>query len=433
MTGYSLDSTVVVAPFVRRHEGNEVVIGAPERGVFLALPPEAVDILDTLAAGETVGEAVRRYESRTGQTPDIDDFLNTLAAEGFVRRADERAGPPEREDPHRHGRRRVRRISLDWISPTVARRLISAPALVTYAVIVAIGAALVLADRSIVPGPTVYLFPNGPFFVLALTTIVLGLAGALVHELAHATVARAVGAHARLGIGNLMYIVVAQTDISGMRLAPKRQILLAVCAGTIADLVTASLLAGVLFINRHGLLGLSPPMVDLVGAVFFSYMLRIFSQSFFYLRTDLYFLISAGFNCRDLMSDTERLLRNGLLRLVGKRPRPFDLSRLARTERLVIRAYAAFYLVGRAFAIFLVFYVVLPILWAVTAQFVTWRSGQPSHLGFLDFLLVGVTAIATYGGGLWMWLRDLYGYIRPSKRADAPVEPERTEPAATTS
>ena len=52
---YALSDFVEVFPFTRQPEGDEVVIGRPDIGVFLALPAEAVEILDDLAAGRSVG------------------------------------------------------------------------------------------------------------------------------------------------------------------------------------------------------------------------------------------------------------------------------------------------------------------------------------------------------------------------------------------
>ena len=82
MAGYPPDSHVMVRPFTHRREGDTVTIGDIDRQVFLAIPAEGMDILDSLAAGHTVGETVRRYEQCYDETPDIEDFLDALQQGG---------------------------------------------------------------------------------------------------------------------------------------------------------------------------------------------------------------------------------------------------------------------------------------------------------------------------------------------------------------
>jgi hypothetical protein len=71
---YTRDSIVAVRSFTRQREGEEVVIGSPETGVFLAVPPEAVEFLDLLALGKSLGEvsdlyfAKDRRDSRSGRS-----------------------------------------------------------------------------------------------------------------------------------------------------------------------------------------------------------------------------------------------------------------------------------------------------------------------------------------------------------------------------
>ena len=54
---YAPSSQVAVYPFTRQPEGEEIVIGRTDTGVFLSLPREAVEILDWLREGRTVAPA----------------------------------------------------------------------------------------------------------------------------------------------------------------------------------------------------------------------------------------------------------------------------------------------------------------------------------------------------------------------------------------
>src|ERR1700761_5361563 len=80
---YTNNSIVVVHPFTRQQEGEEVVIGNVAAGVFLALPVEVVELLDLLATGKSVGEVSAIYRDATGETPDLEDLLTSLDAKGI--------------------------------------------------------------------------------------------------------------------------------------------------------------------------------------------------------------------------------------------------------------------------------------------------------------------------------------------------------------
>src|SRR4051794_28128810 len=82
---YTQGMKVLVISFTRQVEGGEVVIGHVDTGVFLALPPDAVEILDILADGKTVGRTQEIYREKYGMIPEMEEFLGFLHAKGFVR------------------------------------------------------------------------------------------------------------------------------------------------------------------------------------------------------------------------------------------------------------------------------------------------------------------------------------------------------------
>src|SRR5579859_3282919 len=98
-TTYPPDTVLRVPPFQHRLEGDAVTIGATDRHVFVSVPAPALDILQDLAAGHSIGDTARRYEERTGREVDIDGFVAALEAEGFVRNeAGEAVEEPAKSD-----------------------------------------------------------------------------------------------------------------------------------------------------------------------------------------------------------------------------------------------------------------------------------------------------------------------------------------------
>lgn len=83
---YPSDLRVDVPAFTRQPEGDGVIIGHPPRAAFILLPREAVEVLDDLASGLTVGEAQARHVSRYGEAPDMEDFrVDSTNAASFGR------------------------------------------------------------------------------------------------------------------------------------------------------------------------------------------------------------------------------------------------------------------------------------------------------------------------------------------------------------
>lgn len=417
MAAYRRESTVMVRPYIHSREGDEVTIGDPDRRVYLAIPAEGLDILESLAAGHTIDETTRRYQDKHNETPDIDEFLEIMIAEGFVHTEDQ---PADTGHGHTHGNPRGKSLSLNWISPGVASRLSSAPAVLLCLAIIACGGALVMADPEILPSPQVFLFPDGNFAVLTLLTFGMAVTGTLIHELAHAVVARAIGLPVTLGLGNLLYVMMAQTDITGIQLASKRRRYLAFVAGSLTDLVAASILLAVIYADRHGAIQLSSFWFSLISAVAFLSWFRVFAQLFFYVRTDLYYAVATAFNARDLLSDTEALLRNVFRRIFGRRHTIEDQSHIPPRERRAIRFYAFVYIVGRALSFSVLFLIFIPIVSAIIVQFVHYAVGEPSHMVFLDFLVFGMMTLFINVGGYYLWIRNIvrgHQRRRAAKRA----------------
>jgi putative peptide zinc metalloprotease protein len=420
MVGYPPDALVVVPPFAHRREGDEVTIGHAERNVYLSIPAEGLDILNYLADGKTVGEAAALYHEKYDERPDLDDFLAALASEGFV------AGPSTveptpvapalagaAEEPKPAPRRQW---SFDWIPPHVAKRFCGPVVLTIAALLTAGGVVLLTRDPGLTPGPEVFLFEGGHFALLTWLTIIFTIAATAVHELAHAIAARAAGVSASLGMGNLLYTMVAQTDISGIMMAPKRQRYRAYLFGSIVDAASAAILVGVLYAGRHGILDVHPILAALLHAVFYTYVLRITFQMFFYLRTDLYYVIANMLNAKNLMADTEAFLRNIVARVFRQRHRLVDQSGIPRRERRAVRGYAVVYCIGRFFSLSVLVFFYIPILWGYLEQVILLVTGQDSRFTGLDFFTIGVIVLAIDGGGIFLWLRGLY---RARKRRKA--------------
>ncbi len=407
---FTPETKVAVFPFTRQAEGEEVVIGRVETGVFLALPPEAVEIMDFLAAGQTVAEAQETFRRKYGETPDMEDFLSLLHSKGFVsvRGAEEpvaaeSAATGEAGTP---AAARVRYHFSDFPVP-LARLLFGPVALTIGAVIFALAVVAAVRDPSLRPYRDHLVFSQHRT-VKTLALVLLGYTTVFIHEMGHLIAARAVGVNSRLGISSRMWVLVAETDMTGLWSVPKRQRYLPMLAGPVIDLVSASLLT-LLFWSRHqGWIAL-PPVVEEVGlAMVIVYLMRLLWQCFFFVRTDFYFVVAALFGCKNLMRDTQAYIGNLRRRFFSRQP-PRDLSYIPAGEQRVIRAYFWVWLLGRGLAFWGLFFVTLPVAGRYLRDSLTALAGGFSggRYAYLDALFVVVFYLFPLGLGMGLWIHGM--------------------------
>jgi putative peptide zinc metalloprotease protein len=403
---YTRDSIVAVRPFTRQREGDEVVIGSPETGVFLAVPLEAVELLDLLALGKSLGEVSDLYFQDTGETPDLEDLLSHLETKGIVET--QLTGL----DPEEQPRRAVRETKYHFskFPQSIAKLLFGRAALACEAKLIAVAIAVILRYHSLMPVPLDLVFYQQRALSWTILTI-FTYAGIFLHELAHLVAARAVGVNSRMGISHRMWYLVAETDLTGLWSVPRRQRYLPMLAGMIVDSVVAALLVLSLFAAHQHLLVMSPFVLHLLRAMAFTNLLRILWQFFLFVRTDLYFVAVTYLNCKNLLIDTSTFLRNQLAR-VTSRVRVVDQSGIPAAERRAIRIYAALYLAGRAWAFVTLFWVTIPVClgyWGslVPAFRVGWAA-NPSE--FLDALTASLYFLVPTMAGFVFWVGSL---VRP--------------------
>ncbi|CCH31891.1 hypothetical protein ABZ816_26135 [Actinosynnema sp. NPDC047251] len=409
MSRFPMEATVQVRPYSSRREDDHAVIGDDQRQVYLSIPTEGLDLLEWLREGVPLAEAVRRYEERHGESPDAEEFLEELAGEGFV-------APQDAELEQARDGRPKRAWNLDGLSPRAARRWFSAPVAVVAGLVVATAVVLAFLDPRALPGSSSLMF-HDHFWAYLWGVIAIATIGVVVHELAHVVAARAAGVSARMTIGNQMYAIVAQTDMSGIWLAPKRARYLALLAGMIVDVLGAALLFIVVWLDRAGVLGLAAPVRTVLAGVLFTYFIRLLWQTFVFLRTDLYYVIATALDTRSLMADTGVYLRN-LVRRVRRRPL-IDQTGIERREMRAIRVFSVVWVLGRVLSLATLFGLTIPLLLFYGGRVVAFFSGEPvtGTFTWADLLAFALLTFLLDFGGIVLWVRSLIRSSRARRRA----------------
>lgn len=394
-TTYPPDTVVRVQPFQHRLEGDDTVtIGDTDRQSFISVPRDALTVIQDLEAGRTVGETARRYEARTGRQVDIDGFIAALEEEGFV-------GDHDSSDEPGTARKREYVGHLSWITPTIARRLMSRPVVGLALAMIAAMVVLVALDPGVVPSFQSLIYPPN-LAILTWITFAVGITTTMIHEFAHVIAARAAGVPSRIRVSNRMYIPVIETDMTGIWLAPKRARYLAFLAGLLVDAASVSIFIGILFAERRGWIGISAIPLMVLKGVAVTYVGRIYWQGYVFVRTDFYYTLATALDCKNLMTDTQYFLENAMLRLVGRRP-AHDQSGLTRKERRSVRSFVGFWVIGRALALLMLGWVTIPLLshylWRMW-DFVVNPDTILSRFDFVTAVFVGFS-FTVFGLGIW--------------------------------
>jgi putative peptide zinc metalloprotease protein len=402
MDMYTRNTVVAVRPFTRQREGEEVIIGSAETGVFLAVPPEAVELLEHLAQGKSVGEVSDLYQQSHGEAPDLDDFLSLLQSKGIVEPLVENNGGGSSPSTSRQPARP--RYHFSNFPQPLAQRLFSQPVLAGCLLLIALALGAIIRYPSLLPVPRDLYFPDHR--ALTWTILIAAMyATIFAHELGHLIAARAVGIKSRMGISHRLWYLVAETDLTGLWAVPKRQRFMPMLAGALIDAVSAALLVLLLFAHRQEWLVLPSLWLRLVRAMAFTYLMRIAWQFFLFVRTDLYYVIATLFNCRNLLTDTQVLLRNQMARVIPW-IRPMDQSGIPASERRVIRAYAVLWVAGRIWALSVLLMITVPIclnyVRNLAGAFRTGYSANPSD--FTDAVVLTTYFLVPLMAGLMLWI-----------------------------
>jgi putative peptide zinc metalloprotease protein len=399
---FTQETKVVVQPFSRQIEGSEVVIGLPKSSLFLALPTDAVEVLDDLASGNTVGQAQELYRERYGEVPDLVALLKELEERGFVQSSEASAGPAAIAGVP------PQRFHLESFPPTLAMVLFGRPALTLYAALIVAAVVVTAFNPGLIPGREAFVFKEHMSLtnlgIVAVMLVTLGI-----HELAHFVAARAHGVSSRFGLGNRLWELVAEADLTGLWALPRQERFVPLLAGMIADTVLASLLVGFLFARKQAWLIWSWPSVQFCQAVLLIILLRLLWQFFLHVRTDLYYVLTNLLGCKNLLGDTETALRNWASRFLPALGYT-DQSHIPNQERRIIRVYAAIWVLGRALAFSVFLFIRLPVLikyLALTLPLIAFRHPVTAYQ-YLDALFVTLFILTANSLGAFFWLRGLY-------------------------
>lgn len=346
--------------------GVEWIVGRMETGQFVAIPPVGRRVIELLDTGLSVAAAGARVRAENDheQELDIAEFVECLLELGFVAELD---GHPVTEPA-------PPRPTWPWLHPKHVRWMLHPLTALTAAAIVLTAAVVASSRPQLWPARADLLWNNNRGALAILGNATVGWIIVALHELGHLCTARAAGAPARITLGTRLQFLVAQTDVSGVRAAPRRIRLTVYLAGMVINLLIASAatLARTL-VPAHGIIDQTAAAACTIS------LLGLCAEFLLFMRTDIYFVMQDLAGAVNLYAESTNYLRylthhftHGLGRYLGRpntAPQSVDPSRsLTPRQRRHVLTYAPVLLLGTVACLVLAAFVTIPAAFAILSR-----------------------------------------------------------------
>ena len=270
-----------------------------------------------------------------------------------------------------------------------------------YFLIVAYALGCAIADPRLRVNPNAF-YTDTNRTALLLLILVLSFIEVSLHESGHMLAAARHGVRSRYGIGNRLWMVVAESDLTGILALPKRQRYFPMLAGLLVDLLCAALLTLLLSVLLRG--GAGSFAIQLVQAVILQIFIGVTWQFNIFVKTDVYFMLCNYFSYPDLDRDARHYLRGLLYR--GTLGRLGDLPAVAQPRGLhVLRVFAAIWLFGRIGSLVILFGVFLPTMARYVLSAVHLLQGPPAAFWMAcDTIAYVAIMLSMLSTGMYLWL-----------------------------
>jgi putative peptide zinc metalloprotease protein len=395
---YPDETTYFVIPLSVQKEGDGYYIGNAQIDAFYQFPEQGLRIIEWLREGCTATAIRSKLASDKDETVDVDDFVDTLKAIGFVYPdGDEHLYHEAVSSSDAHDKRLRFRASLGF-----ARTVFSLPMLALYLGVLGLAAHAAIKDPRLRLNLDAFYLQDHLTLTLVLLLVLYGITASM-HEVGHMLAAARHGVESRLGIGNRLWSLVAEADLSGILALPKSQRYLPFFGGMIVDLLSISLITLLLqWLLAQGHDGF---IVKLLQALILQITLSISWQFNLFLKTDVYYVVCNYYGHPDLDREARVYLRDKLhtasFGLFGAKTETIDRRHLG-----VLRTFASLWLVGRIGALAFLFIVLIPTLvhYFERAQ-LAFSDPETARAVAYDAAAFAVISALLFLVGMYMWLR----------------------------
>lgn len=393
-----------VVPLSVQQEGEEYLVGSQQTEDFYQFPKEGLRVIQGLQRGESAGEIKAACMSEFQEDIDVDAFIELLLEVGFIHVSEADATrqiEARREEVARHDKRLIFKAN-----PVFARMVFSMPALLCYAAMAGYALFAAAVDPQLRFNWNAF-YIKKDFTAFLLILLVLNSLTSILHELGHMLATARHGIDSRLGIGNRLWNIVAEADLSGIYGLPKGKRYLPLMAGMIVDGFCIALIT--VLLQYCLATGAGPFLIQVLQALVLQILITITWQFNLFLKTDIYYVFCNYYSYPNLDAEARIYLKDLLhhfsFGLAGASDKNAVYLRVG-----ILRIFSCIWVVGRIAALGLLLVVVLPTLGRYLLD--AWHAlagNTASTYDKLDITLFAIISALLLGAGLIMWLRGRAG------------------------
>jgi putative peptide zinc metalloprotease protein len=385
-------------PLSIQKEGDGYLVGNSEMGDFYQFPEQGLKILRMLGSGIDAMTIKARLATEDAELVDVDAFVELLSSIGFLHPESERQSVQQTLLAATQNQRRV----FD-VDPRIGRAIFSAPVLLCGTCIMLYAAfEMIINPQLRVNFNAFYIETNRTALLLLL--MILSFIQVALHESGHMLAAARHGIKSTYTLGNRLWTIVAESDLTGILSLPKAQRYFPMLAGMLVDILCASLLTLLLAVMfRHGATGFS---IQVVQALVLELMIGIIWQLNIFVKTDIYYVLCTYFGHPDLDKEAKVYLRDlacrATLGLYGVKAAPSGFKNVA-----MLRVFSLIWLLGRVMSLLVLFGVALPTMAQYLYSALQMLKGHPDSVwAACDTILYVCISLTILGAGIYMWLKN---------------------------
>ena len=382
------ESLIETWPLDWRLDDDSMILGRPDQGTFVRIPAIGEPIIVGIRGGLTPHQISDQLLKEYDVVVDVTKFLNGLAAKGFVRRVD---GVPCPSPP-------LLKPALPWLRPRHVSWLATRWFTVAWILIAGslIAAGILTGALRILSAD--YFIVNSPTANVLLNTLGAGVLVAF-HEVAHISMARAYGQPGRIRLSSRLVFLVAESDVSSIRLVSQGGRIKTYLAGMAWDcMVLGAVATGYWFVGDLAR--------RVIAAFIFFLASGLLIQFACFMRSDVYFVLQDVTGRPNLFPDA---LGAWKTRLTSRRAFHW------KDVDSAVRRYAWFLLAGSLGVLVWFALVGAPLAWQLlssSAHLVIYGVQEGQVVPIADGAIVLVVEGGIYAFLIFRWIRMLFDSLR---------------------
>ncbi|MBS8266612.1 hypothetical protein DYI25_19495 [Mesobacillus boroniphilus] len=281
-----------------------------------------------------------------------------------------------------------------WLPQTLGRFFFNPISSKMYFLLLIASAGLILFNQDLFPR-YFDLFVFDLMFQNIVALLVVSFFLVILHEFGHVLAVRSEGLPAKIEVGNRLFFVVLETDMSQVWKLPAEKRNKLYLAGMNFDIVVLFLaLSAQIFTSESTL------TMGLLKLIVLDTLIRLFYQAAVFMKTDLYYVIENNSGCYNLMENGRNYLAKWLPFL-----RVPDTETFAEEEK-VVRRYAVFYLAGILLTFIITAYYYIPqMMFAVNEIMMPGFFEPITSIRFWDSVVFLLQVLLVSGLLIYSWTK----------------------------